>query len=251
MSDKKADLNKASAAELAALPGIGEKMAEKIVAFREEKRPFKTVADLATVSGISTKMATDLAGHLMVGASSASEKEKPAAKANPKPAPKKAEPKQTDPVPDKKLGELQAAARSGDVKKVKSLLKANATIQDKFSLIWAAQDGHEQVVAELIKTGIDVNSKSATGGTHALALASQNGHVAIVQALIEAGADVNEPAIDGWTPLMKASYFGHEEIVRVLLGAGAKVRLHDAHGRTATAYARKAGNQQIAMLLTR
>ncbi len=251
MSDKKVDLNKASAAELAALPGIGEKMAEKIVAFRQEERPFKTVADLATVSGISKKMATDLAGQLMVGAPSTKEKEKPAAGARSKPTPKKAEPNQTDPVPDKKLGELQAAARSGDVKKVKALLKANAAIQDKFSLIWAAQDGHDQVVSELIKTGVDVNSRSAAGGTHALALACQNGHLGIVQALIEAGADVNKPAIDGWTPLMKASYFGHEEIVRVLLGAGAEVRLHDTHGQTATAYARKAGNQQIAMLLSR
>lgn len=251
MSDPKVDLNKASAAELAALPGIGEKMAEKIVAFREEERPFKTVADLASVSGISKKMATDLAGHLKIDAAAAGEQEIPAAKTKTKPAPKKSDPEKTAAVTDKKLGELQTAARSGDLKKVKSLLKGNATIQDKFSLIWAAQDGHNQVVSELIQAGVDVNSKSAASGTHALALACQNGHLGIVQALIEAGADVNEPAIDGWTPLMKASYFGHEEIVRVLLEAGAEVRLHDAHGQTATAYAKKAGNQKIAGLLSR
>jgi competence ComEA-like helix-hairpin-helix protein len=250
MSDKKVDLNKATAADLAALPGIGEKMAEKIVKFREDERPFKDVDDLAVIRGISDQMVSDLAEHLTAQAPKAEEKDEPEADTKPKETPKKAAAKKKPAVSDKKIVELQTAARSGDLKKVKSILKNGSSIEDNFALIWAAQDGHEQVVAELIKAGIDVNGKSAADGTHALALACQNGHVAIVQALIQAGADVNEPAIDGWTSLMKASYFGHEEIVKELLNAGAKVRVSDDHGQTASTYAIEAGNRNIVTLLS-
>lgn len=49
------DVNRASAAELVALPGVGEATAEKIVADREANGPFKTVEDLKRVSGIGDK----------------------------------------------------------------------------------------------------------------------------------------------------------------------------------------------------
>lgn len=134
---------------------------------------------------------------------------------------------------------------------MQALLKAGADGSDKFALLWAAQNGHDQVVAELIKAGADVNSKSAEDGTHALALAAQNGHLAVVQLLIEAGADVNEAAIEGCNPLMKAALFGHEEIAKTLLLADAKIRSRDVYGQTAADYARKAGNQKIVALLSR
>jgi competence protein ComEA len=45
------DLNRASAAELEQLPGIGPKLAERIIA----NRPFKSVEDLEAVPGIGPK----------------------------------------------------------------------------------------------------------------------------------------------------------------------------------------------------
>lgn len=49
------DLNRASAADLVALPGIGPATAEKIVAEREKNGPFATVEDLLRVPGIGEK----------------------------------------------------------------------------------------------------------------------------------------------------------------------------------------------------
>ena len=49
------DLNKATPAELAGVPGIGETLAKRIVAFRDEHGPFRRVDDLMKVKGIGEK----------------------------------------------------------------------------------------------------------------------------------------------------------------------------------------------------
>lgn len=49
---RRLDLNRASAAELVRLPGIGEVLAARIIEYRDEHGPFRRVADLAEVEGI-------------------------------------------------------------------------------------------------------------------------------------------------------------------------------------------------------
>ncbi len=51
------DVNSAPAAELACLPGIGEKKARAIIEYREQNGPFSAAEDLAQVDGISLRMA--------------------------------------------------------------------------------------------------------------------------------------------------------------------------------------------------
>ncbi len=46
------DLNRASAAELESLPGVGPVLAERIVAYRTDRGPFTEVEDLLDVPGI-------------------------------------------------------------------------------------------------------------------------------------------------------------------------------------------------------
>lgn len=46
------DLNRATAEDLTALPGIGEALAERIVAYRTEHGPFSSPEELMEVSGI-------------------------------------------------------------------------------------------------------------------------------------------------------------------------------------------------------
>jgi competence protein ComEA len=49
------DINQASAEDFAKLPGIGPKLAERIVAFRQKHGPFRRVEDLLAIRGIGHK----------------------------------------------------------------------------------------------------------------------------------------------------------------------------------------------------
>ncbi len=60
------DVNRAGAQELQRLPGIGPKLAERIVE-RRSREPFRTVEDLRRVSGIGPKILDRLRPHVTVG----------------------------------------------------------------------------------------------------------------------------------------------------------------------------------------
>lgn len=60
------NLNTASKEELMLLDGIGEKMAERILAYREENGPFAKVEDIQNVKGIGEKTYAKIAGELTV-----------------------------------------------------------------------------------------------------------------------------------------------------------------------------------------
>jgi competence protein ComEA len=61
------NINTATAEELEALPGVGEVTAGRIVAFREEHGPYRSVDDLIHVSGISTRTIDGLRDLATVG----------------------------------------------------------------------------------------------------------------------------------------------------------------------------------------
>jgi len=50
------NINVAGAEELVALKQVGAKLAERIVKYREEKGPFKTVEDITNVPGVGQKI---------------------------------------------------------------------------------------------------------------------------------------------------------------------------------------------------
>jgi len=49
------DINKASAVELTAIPGVGNVIAQRIVEFRDKQGPFRRVEDLMKIRGIGEK----------------------------------------------------------------------------------------------------------------------------------------------------------------------------------------------------
>ena len=73
MTNERVNLNEADLAALAALPGIGETLAERIVAYRHDVHPFASVEELDEVEGISVFMARDLAGLVTVGEAAAAD----------------------------------------------------------------------------------------------------------------------------------------------------------------------------------
>lgn len=60
------DLNTAGAEELDTLPGIGEVLAERILEYRAEHGPFRSVDDLKNISGIGEETVAGLADRVTV-----------------------------------------------------------------------------------------------------------------------------------------------------------------------------------------
>jgi competence protein ComEA len=63
------NLNTATTAELETLPGVGAKMAARIIEYRQKKGPFKKVEELMNVQGIGEKNFLKLKPQLTVGTS--------------------------------------------------------------------------------------------------------------------------------------------------------------------------------------
>jgi competence protein ComEA len=61
------DVNSAAAAELERLPGVGVKIAQEIVTYRDAHGRFASAADLAKVSGISERMVAGWEGLITFG----------------------------------------------------------------------------------------------------------------------------------------------------------------------------------------
>ncbi len=61
------DINTATKEELVSLPGIGEAMAKRIIAFRQEHGKLRSVDDLKKVKGIGAKKFEQIAPYCIVG----------------------------------------------------------------------------------------------------------------------------------------------------------------------------------------
>lgn len=61
------NLNTATTAELEALPGIGARVAERIVEYRKQKGSFKKIEEIMNVQGIGEKSFLKLRPQLSVG----------------------------------------------------------------------------------------------------------------------------------------------------------------------------------------
>ncbi len=65
-SPRQVDLNQATLSDLEALPGIGPKLAQRVIEHRDENGPFRTVDDLRQVKGIGRKKFDRLRPHVLV-----------------------------------------------------------------------------------------------------------------------------------------------------------------------------------------
>lgn len=60
------DINKATAVELTAIPGVGNAIAQRIVEFRDKQGPFRRVEDLLKIKGIGEKSFQKIRPHVKV-----------------------------------------------------------------------------------------------------------------------------------------------------------------------------------------
>lgn len=89
--DAKVDPNRATAAELMTLPGVGQALAARIIAERE-RAPFTSAADMQRVSGIGTALSQRLAPRVTLQRESPAAVRPPQPRAAPAMAPQRARP---------------------------------------------------------------------------------------------------------------------------------------------------------------
>ncbi|KAK6127022.1 hypothetical protein DH2020_039238 [Rehmannia glutinosa] len=119
---------------------------------------------------------------------------------------------------------LVSAARDGDLQEAKALLEYNPRLA-RYStfgvrnspLHYSAAQGHHEIVALLLESGVDVNLRNYRGQT-ALMQACQHGHWEVVQILILFKANIHRTDyLNGGTALHLAALNGHVRCIRLLL----------------------------------
>ncbi len=98
-------------------------------------------------------------------------------------------------------------------------------------MVFAAK-GEKEYVADLIASGVDINSQDSRGGT-ALMYAVMNGHIDIVKLLLDAGADTGIRTKTGATA-DSFSYHSHSDEIAKLLATSRHVPKKSVVGLSGT-----------------
>lgn len=129
------------------------------------------------------------------------------------------------------ITELHIAVLTNTREVIAELIKSGADIQSKTdsgatALHYAAVKNTKSVVELLLKSGADVNAKNEDNWT-ALHVAAQANNREVVESLIRAGADINAKLSDGRTPILVAVVSNKIEVIQLLDAAGANIDITD------------------------
>jgi ankyrin repeat protein len=117
-------------------------------------------------------------------------------------------------------------------------------------LVKAAESGDVQRIKALLKAGAKVDEPDATGRTALLAAAQRN-QVEAARLLIAAGADVNKQDQRKDSAFLYAGAAGHLEILKLTWKAGANTRITNRYGGVALIPACERGHvETVEFLLT-
>ncbi len=149
---------------------------------------------------------------------------------------------------------LRDAALNGQFEVIENLLKENINVNSadpdgRTALMLASFNGYSGIVALLINKGAVVDLADGFGRT-ALHYASTGPFVPTVEFLLKKGANPNVvDSEEHFTPIMFAAAEGHIDVVRMLLEYNADPSLKDIDGDTAETFARQNGHTEVADLL--
>jgi len=125
-------------------------------------------------------------------------------------------------------GPIHDAARSGDLDKVKALVKEQPDLvsskDEKYGqtpLHVAALNDRKDVAEFLIGSKADINARSSNGSTP-LHLAAGRGYLDIVLLLLNNKADLNVLDNEGWSPAHTAVVFNQKAIAELIESKGGK-----------------------------
>jgi ankyrin repeat protein len=137
---------------------------------------------------------------------------------------------------------LHGAARAGSVAAVRLLLARGAEVntaeafQQTTALMWAAAEGHADVIDLLLESGADPNRQGhvtsltkrsnadhPTGGFTALMYAARSGNETVMRRLLARGADINLKNGDGASAAMTAIYNDRFDAAATLIDLGSDV----------------------------
>eukprot|EP00516_Mucochytrium_quahogii_P012738 CAMPEP_0203803092 /NCGR_PEP_ID=MMETSP0100_2-20121128/12584_1 /ASSEMBLY_ACC=CAM_ASM_000210 /TAXON_ID=96639 /ORGANISM=" , Strain NY0313808BC1" /LENGTH=1100 /DNA_ID=CAMNT_0050710655 /DNA_START=441 /DNA_END=3743 /DNA_ORIENTATION=+ len=85
--------------------------------------------------------------------------------------------------------------------------------------MWAARNGHTEILDQLIKHGADIHMKAQ--GISTLIFAVESGHADCVKVLVDAGADAMDRTPDDDSSLLCACSFGFDDVAHLLIKSGA------------------------------
>ena len=132
---------------------------------------------------------------------------------------------------------LVETVKTGDVRRVKSLLKKKSTninevdTEGLTSLMVASIANDSVMAVLLLQSGAnpDIQSKSGMTALHATAFNNRDG---LVQVLLSFNADPNLVDSKGRTPIMVAAQMGHTNPITHMAQAGANLEVRDVRGNT-------------------
>jgi uncharacterized protein len=121
---------------------------------------------------------------------------------------------------------LMWAAAEGHTNVVRLLLAAGASVDERSRLVDAPESSYERLEGDF------AYPKTPKGGLTALHFAARAGAPDTVRTLIEGGADLDTVDAEGATAVLLAALDGRFDVTRLLLEAGADPRIADLYGRT-------------------